>query len=639
MARLPLPPAEDMTLSTLAELARGGMGSVELARAESGPLEGQLLAVKRLHSHLSQDPQFVSMFLDEAWMTAALSSKNVVKVAAWGNDEKGTFLAMELVMGVSLTRLLKEARQNGEGFAERTVAFIASEICAGLAAAHGLTGSDGARLGLVHRDLTPSNILVSFEGEVKIVDFGIAKAEERVTQTQAGELKGKPGYMAPEQARGGKVDARTDIFSFGVLMFELLAGRRPWPSKNAFEAMIAAASEPAPELASIRRGVSPHFAEIVHKCLEKLPDNRFSSAAEIQAKLDAWRSSKGFGEGDQSSLAEFVKRNCSKQIEWFARATRGDLKRGSEPTFQELQEQIDEARKKAEKKEQKERGRVGPAAGVAALVTMNPDTPKPLPRFGDDEDENAPTQLYKPGPDSIRLARAASGPPSSKRSEPLSARPMPRLVRLGDNQGPPSSRSAPPSSRSPVAQMGAVSLRGTQILPESEGAGSGSGPAGGPLGKPASIPPLSSRRGTELLPESFQPPTPTPPGAPASARLPPPSPMRPVSEPPRANPTPHAVSGERIRAPIAPAPKRSRVGTILLLVAVPLLVMFTLWRFKHRLIEVSGGSTAATTEATPPAPTAAPASPAADPKPEKGSSPAVPADGLDAGVDASPAPK
>jgi len=629
-----------MTLSTLAELARGGMGSVELARAESGPFAGQLFAVKRLHSHLSQDPQFVAMFLDEAWMTAALSSKNVVKVATWGNDDHGTFLAMELVQGVSLTRLLKEARQHGEGFAERTVAFIASEICAGLAAAHGLTGSDGSLLGLVHRDLTPSNILVSFEGEVKIVDFGIAKAEERVTQTQAGELKGKPGYMAPEQARGGKVDARTDIFSFGVLMFELLAGRRPWPAKNVFEAMIAAANEPAPELTSLRPGVSPLFTEIVHKCLEKKPENRFSSAAEIQAKLDAWRTSKGFGGDDQTSLADFVKRNCAKQIEWFGRATRGELKRGGELTFQELQEQIDEARKKKEKSQ----GRVGPAAGVAALVSMNPDMPKPLPRFGaEEEGENDPTRIYKPGPESVRAGRAAAGPPSSRRGEPLSggARPMPRLVRLGDNQGPPSSRSP-----SPASQRGAVSLRGTQILPEAEGgpasrpmSGPVSGSSSGSSNRPASVPPLSSRRGTEIMPETLQAQGTPSPAAPVSRpppQLPSPSSSPPAATPPRENPVTRA--SDRIAPPTAPAPKRNRAGAILLLVAVPLLVLFTLWRFKHRLIEVSGGSPTATTEAGPaaPAPTAAPASPTGALEPGKD---AAPMQSLDAGVDASPAPK
>src|SRR4029077_13185739 len=125
---------------------------------------------------------------------------------AWGNDDRGMFLAIELVQGVSLHRLLKEARQNREPFAERTVANLCSQVCAGLTAAHGLRGADGALLGLVHRDLTPANILVSFDGLVKIVDFGIAKAEERISHTRTGTLKGKPAYMAPEQARGAKVD-------------------------------------------------------------------------------------------------------------------------------------------------------------------------------------------------------------------------------------------------------------------------------------------------------------------------------------------------------------------------------------------------------------------------------------------------
>src|SRR5262245_13910488 len=228
MPRPPLPPAEPMKLVPLAEIAKGGMGSVQLARAEGGRLNGHPLAIKRLHANIAQDPQFVGMFLDEAWMTAALKSPNVVQVAAWGEDEHGMFLAVELVQGVSLSRLIKESRENKEPFAERTVAFIGSQICAGMAAAHALCGQDGKPLGLVHRDLTPGNVLVGFDGIVKIADFGIAKAEERITHTRTGTLKGKPAYMAPEQARGGKVDSRADLFSFGVMLFELFAGRRPW---------------------------------------------------------------------------------------------------------------------------------------------------------------------------------------------------------------------------------------------------------------------------------------------------------------------------------------------------------------------------------------------------------------------------
>ena len=204
------------------------MGSVKSSRApKGGKFNGQLLAIKRLHPNIAQDPQFVGMFLDEAWMTAALASPNVVGVAAWGNDDKGMFLAVEFVQGVSLARLIKESQINKEPFAERTVAFLGSQICAGLVAAHGVRGPDNTLLGLVHRDLTPGNLLVSFEGVLKIADFGIAKAEERITHTRTGTLKGKPSYMAPEQARGGKVDLRADLFSLGVLLFELLAGRRP----------------------------------------------------------------------------------------------------------------------------------------------------------------------------------------------------------------------------------------------------------------------------------------------------------------------------------------------------------------------------------------------------------------------------
>ncbi|HVY45718.1 MAG TPA: serine/threonine-protein kinase, partial [Minicystis sp.] len=364
MARLPLPPAEPMRLVSLAEIARGGMGSVELARAEGGKFSGQLLAIKRLHPNIAQDPQFVGMFLDEAWMTAALSSPNVVQVAAWGNDDKGMFLAVEFVQGVSLSRLIKESQANKEPFAERTVAFIGSQICAGLSAAHALRGPDQTLLGLVHRDLTPGNILVSFEGVVKIADFGIAKAEERITHTRTGTLKGKPSYMAPEQARGGKVDLRADVFSFGVLLFELLAGRRPWIAKSAFDVMMDIATTPPPDLRELRKGVNPVFAEIVDKCLQKKPEDRFASAADIQQRLDAWRQQKNFTHDDQRSLGHFVVRNSAAQIKWFEDAMHGEMQRAQKLSFKELEEQIDAERETTSARRKAAGPR--PAAGAPA---------------------------------------------------------------------------------------------------------------------------------------------------------------------------------------------------------------------------------------------------------------------------------
>ena len=403
MSRVPLPPAEAMKLSRLAEIARGGMGSVELARVEDGRLAGQIVAVKRLHPNIASDPQFVSMFLDEAWLTAALHHVNVVAVAAWGDDDRGMFLAIEFVQGVSLARLLKESKVNKEMFAERTVANLCSQICGGLTAAHGLRGVDGALLGLVHRDLTPGNVLVTFDGLVKIVDFGIAKAEERISHTRTGTLKGKPAYMAPEQARGGKVDARADIFSFGVLMFELLAGRRPWTSKAAFDVMMEIAGDPPPKLSELRPALNPEFIAIVEKCLEKKPDDRFSSAEEIQARLDAWRVQKGFTSDDPQSLAAFVVRNSDAQIAWYEAALRGDfIKADKAETFKDLEEKID-AQREDKDKPKKKPPPLRPAAGRPAApppAAGRPATSAPV--------DAAPTSAPVPS-----SGRPETPPPSS----------------------------------------------------------------------------------------------------------------------------------------------------------------------------------------------------------------------------------
>ncbi|MFS8069424.1 MAG: serine/threonine-protein kinase, partial [Byssovorax sp.] len=415
MSRVPLPPAEPMKLARLAEIARGGMGTVELARVEEGRLAGQIVAVKRLHPNIASDPQFVSMFLDEAWLTAALHHVNVVAVAAWGDDERGMFLAIEFVQGVSLARLLKESRQNQEMFAERTVANLCSQICAGLTAAHGLRGADGAMLGLVHRDLTPGNVLVRFDGLVKIVDFGIAKAEERISHTRTGTLKGKPAYMAPEQARGGKVDQRADIFSFGVLMFELLAGKRPWRAKAAFDVMMEIAGDPPPRLSDLRPALNPEFIAIVEKCLAKKPEDRFSSAAEIQARLDAWRAQKGFLSDDQQSLAAFVVRNSDAQIAWYESALRGDLiKVDKAESFKELEEKIDAQREDRDRPKKKPPP-LRPAAGRSA------DAPTVRPAAGAPATPPGPARAEAVPPVSgLRVIGSdASQPPSSASSRLL----------------------------------------------------------------------------------------------------------------------------------------------------------------------------------------------------------------------------
>ncbi|MEZ4298287.1 MAG: protein kinase [Polyangiaceae bacterium] len=348
MARLPLPPPETMTLTVLAEIASGGMGSVEMARVESGRLAGQTLAIKRLHASIANDQTFVDMFLDEAWLTAAMKSPHVMGVVAHGTDERGMFLAVELIEGVPLSRLLKEARVKKETFSEQVVACIVLQICEGLLEAHGLKGSDGKPLGLVHRDLTPGNVLLAFDGTVKIVDFGIAKAEERITHTRTGTMKGKPAYMAPEQAKGSKnIDLRADLFSLGVMIYEFLAGRRPWVEKSAFDVIMAAALKPHPNILETRPGVDPVWAELIDRCLAKKASERWSSAGEIADRLKSWRTSQNFPNSDLDELRACVERFSQAQLEWFRRARAGEFAKGNAQTFKELEEAIDDARKRS----------------------------------------------------------------------------------------------------------------------------------------------------------------------------------------------------------------------------------------------------------------------------------------------------
>lgn len=321
---MPLPSRQDptaLTFKVLAEIADGETATVELCRVTAGPAEGRLVAVKRLHPHLASDPAFVDQFRDEMWMTAALRHPNIVEVVGWGSDDRGLYLAVELVQGVSLARLMKTIFDTGEAFTERMVVFILRQICRGLVKAHALKSPQGEPLNLVHRDLTPGNVLCSFQGDVKIADFGLAKAKQRLTKTLTGMVKGQLEYISPEQALGREVDARADIFSLGVTMFELFAGRRPWAASNDMELANLLMTAPPADLFKIRPKIHRELVDIVNKCLEKDPKRRFQSVAEILARFDEWLSAHGYMEDNEEALGRFVRRNSMRQMGWFERAT------------------------------------------------------------------------------------------------------------------------------------------------------------------------------------------------------------------------------------------------------------------------------------------------------------------------------
>lgn len=516
MARVPLPPAESMKLTSLAEIASGGMGSVEMARVDSGRLTGEILAIKRLHPSIANDKTFVDMFLDEAWLTAAMRSPHVMGVVAHGTDERGMFLAVELIEGVPLSRLLKEARVKKEAFSEQIVACIVMQICEGLTEAHTLKGLDGKPLGIVHRDLTPGNVLVSFEGLVKIVDFGIAKAEERITHTRTGTMKGKPAYMSPEQAKGSKtLDLRADLFSLGVMTFELLAGRRPWTDKSAFDVIMSAALKPHPKIGEMRPGTSDVWAEIIDKCLAKKAPERWSSAAEIRDRLIAWRKTQTFPTPDQEALRDFVLKHSQAQIEWFRRARLGEFAKGDAQTFKELEEAIDEARKRSGEGPQS----IPPtSSGRSTFDSVAPSKPRPsmldeaagLTAAAKQSDpllrsRAAQAQAPLPGSDPTPISGASVGRTTGSPAHASSTMPsLSEISRQVQSQRP---ASQPPPATQPLpldapTRVGPpVGLGGTIALSDGEFEVDGAGPRPGAFGPVTGVQkaPNLGLGGTEFL--------------------------------------------------------------------------------------------------------------------------------------------
>ncbi len=221
----------------LDKLAVGGMA--EIYKAKTYGVDGfeKLLAIKRILPHCAADKEFISMLIDEAKLTVLLSHANIVQVYDLGKVGEDYFISMEYISGTNLREVIHRLSQKGEKVTEEIAVYVASEICKGLDYAHRKTDSQGNPLNIVHRDVSPQNILISYEGEVKIVDFGIAKAAMNVSHTMAGILKGKIAYMSPEQALGKPLDHRTDIFSAGVVLYEMLTGEKLFSGETQFEVL------------------------------------------------------------------------------------------------------------------------------------------------------------------------------------------------------------------------------------------------------------------------------------------------------------------------------------------------------------------------------------------------------------------
>ena len=268
----------------IAEIARGGMGIVYLAVA-SGPAGfSKLFVIKELKPELVDDAGFFDMFLEEARLAARLSHPNIVTTYEVGADGKRPFIVMDYLDGESLDRII---RKKSPKFTTAMHLRILCQALDGLDYAHHLKNFDDTTACVVHRDMSPQNVFVTFDGQVKIVDFGIAKASDTSIETQAGIFKGKPGYMAPEQLTGD-VDTRADLFSVGVMIWEAIARRRMWPKKGQIEILTALIKSEIPKLGDVKPDAPEELKRICDKATAKQPEDRYETAREMRIEIEAY---------------------------------------------------------------------------------------------------------------------------------------------------------------------------------------------------------------------------------------------------------------------------------------------------------------------------------------------------------------
>src|SRR5690242_12806640 len=299
----------------LALLALGGTAEIYLARIAGAAGFEKYVVVKCLHDHLADDTEFVKMFLDEARLGAMFDHSNVVQTFELGEHENRYYMAMEFLAGLSLAMVVRRAGERLPGGLTPVplVLNIAAQACAGLHYAHERI-ANGKPLNLVHRDISPQNLVISFEGIVKVVDFGIARAELRDTKTKAGTIKGKFAYMSPEQCVAANVDRRTDVFALGVIVWELLTGKRLFKRNSPYETYQAVIECAVPTPSSINVQLDPAIDEIVMKAVAKDKEQRYPSAEAFGDAMQGYLHHRGKSSGP-GELSRFFDQYFGQEIE------------------------------------------------------------------------------------------------------------------------------------------------------------------------------------------------------------------------------------------------------------------------------------------------------------------------------------
>jgi len=288
----------------------------EIYRAKTFDAHGQphLVAVKRVLAHLAEDDDFIQMLVDEAKIASVLRHVNIARVYEFARAHGEYFIAMEHVDGKDMRTVLERCRTKKKPIPPEHAAYIAAEVGAALHAAHSAVDSRGRPLRIIHRDVSPSNIICSYAGEVKLCDFGIAKATLSKVTTKTGVIKGKVKYMSPEQALGRKLDHRSDVFSLGSCLYEMLTRIPPFTATNEMDLLIKVRDAKYRPISELTPGLPPEIEAIADKCLTRSRANRYQTAAEAEGDLRAFLK-KFMPNYSRSHLGRFIRKMFATEIE------------------------------------------------------------------------------------------------------------------------------------------------------------------------------------------------------------------------------------------------------------------------------------------------------------------------------------
>ena len=288
----------------------------EVFKAKAFGVEGfeRLVAVKRILPNIAEDEEFIAMFIDEAKISVQLQHANIAQIFDLGKVEDSFFIALEFVNGRDLRSIFDRSRQRGEVMPISQSAYVVMQVCEGLDYAHNKRDGQGRELHLIHRDISPQNVLIGYEGEIKLIDFGIAKAAGKASKTQAGILKGKFGYMSPEQVRGLPIDRRSDVFAVGIVLYELLTSERLFVGESDFSTLEKVRNVEILPPSSYNRKIPPELERIALKALAKDPEDRYQNAIDLHDDLQAFLYSVG-EIYSRKDLSAWMKKNFAVEIE------------------------------------------------------------------------------------------------------------------------------------------------------------------------------------------------------------------------------------------------------------------------------------------------------------------------------------